>query len=94
MNLQFEWDDRKAQANFRKHGIGFSEALSVFVDPFSITVDDPDHSVNEDRFVDIGISDRGRPLVVVYTERGTRIRLISCRRATSNERQLYEQREK
>lgn len=94
MSLQFEWDDRKAKTNLHKHDISFAEAVSVFFDPFSITIDDPDHSADEERFVDIGMSDRGRPLVVVYTERGARIRLISCRKATSDERKLYEQHEK
>ena len=94
MSLQFEWDDRKAKTNLHKHDISFAEAVSVCFDPFSITIDDPDHSADEERFVDIGMSDRGRPLVVVYTERGARIRLISCRKATSDERKLYEQHEK
>ena len=92
MSLQFDWDDGKAKTNLRKHDISFAEAISVFFDPFSITIDDPDHSADEERFVDIGMSDRGRPLVVVYTERGARIRLISCRKASSDERKFYEQR--
>jgi len=92
VSLQFDWDDGKAKTNLRKHDISFAEAISVFFDPFSITIDDPDHSADEERFVDIGMSDRGRPLVVVYTERGARIRLISCRKASSDERKFYEQR--
>jgi len=92
VSLQFDWDDGKAKTNLRKHDISFAEAVSVFFDPFSITIDDPDHSADEERFVDIGMSDRGRPLVVVYTERGARIRLISCRKASSDERKFYEQR--
>jgi uncharacterized DUF497 family protein len=65
--------------------------MTVFNDPFSITIGDPDHSANERRYVDIGASDRGRVLVVSYTERGRRIRLISCRKATRRERRQYEE---
>jgi uncharacterized DUF497 family protein len=69
----------------------FEEAKSVFGDPFSITVDDPDHSKEEQRFIDIGKSVSGKFLVVVYTERGNRIRIISCRKATPVERRKYEE---
>lgn len=92
MQLEFEWHEEKAKANLRKHGISFEEAKTVFNDPFSITIADPTHSIDEDRFIDIGLSATGRLLVVVYAERGTNIRLISCRRATKTERRTYEQR--
>jgi uncharacterized protein len=91
MQLSFEWDENKARSNLRKHGVSFNEAATVFLDPFSITIDDPNHSIGEDRFVDIGASSNGRILVVVYTERGATIRLISCRKATSLEIKRYEQ---
>jgi hypothetical protein len=89
------WDSRKATANERKHGITFAEAATVLGDPLSLTIPDPDHSIGEARWVDIGQSAQGRLLVVVYTEtdteRGIRIRLISARRADSDERKAYEE---
>lgn len=91
MKLGFEWDDEKAKANFKKHRVGFDEATTVFTDPFSVTIPDPKHSADEQRYVDIGNSDKGRVLVVVYTERGSNIRIISCRKATPSERMLYEE---
>lgn len=91
MKLGFEWDDEKAKANFKKHRVGFDEATTVFADPFSVTITDPGHSAEEQRYVDIGNSDKGRVLVVVYTERGSNIRIISCRRATLSEQTLYEE---
>ena len=81
----------KAEANRKKHQVSFDEAATVFADAFSITIPDPDHSADEQRFVDIGTSDRGRLLVVIYTERGAIIRIISCRGATRSERKLYEE---
>lgn len=89
MKPTFEWDAKKAQANLKKHGIAFDEGVTVFLDPLSITISDPDHSAQEQRYIDIGTSDKGRVLVVVYTERGTNIRIISCRKATTAERQFY-----
>ena len=91
MKLNFEWDEEKAKANLKKHKINFDEATTVFMDPFSITIPDPDHTVDEQRFTDIGSSDKARVLVVVYTERGSNIRIISCRKATPLERALYEE---
>lgn len=90
MDLQFEWDEAKAAGNVRKHGVSFEEAITVFGDPNTITVFDVEHSEAEDRFIDVGLSASGRVLVVVYTERGPRIRIISCRRATPAERRQYE----
>ncbi len=90
-DLDFEWDEDKAVANLKKHKIGFEEAKTVFADPFAITIDDPKHSVDEHRFVDTGISANGKFLVVSYTERDQKIRLISCRKATRTERKIYEE---
>jgi uncharacterized DUF497 family protein len=90
MDPQFEWDEAKAAANVRKHGVSFEEAITVFSDLNTITILDVAHSETEDRFVDIGLSVSGRVLVVVYTERGARIRIISCRKATPAERRQYE----
>lgn len=91
MKLRFAWDEEKAKANLKKHRVSFEEATTVFLDSFSMTIPDPDHSVEEQRFIDIGSSDKGRVLVVVYTERGSSIRIISCRKATPSERTLYEE---
>jgi len=91
MELTFEWDESKASENLRKHRVSFEEAKTVLMDPLSITVPDPDHSHDEDRFVDVGTSAKGRVLVVAYTERGENIRIISCRKATSLERRRYEE---
>lgn len=91
MGATYEWDESKAILNEQKHGISFEEAVTVFADPLSLTVADEAHSDEEDRFVDIGESSSGRLLVVVYTERGETIRIISCRPATGAERRTYEQ---
>jgi len=91
MKFNFEWDEEKAKANLKKHKVSFDEAATVFSDPFSITILDPDHSVGEERYIDIGTSDKGRVLIVVYTERGMNIRIISCRKATLTERRRYEE---
>ena len=92
--LIFEWDDKKASQNIKKHGISFEEATTVFGDPFSITIYDPLHSKEEDRFVILGMSNKNRILVVVHTERNDRIRIISARKATKKERKQYESNEK
>jgi len=89
MKPNFEWDAEKARLNYGKHKISFEEAITVFSDLNSITQFDPDHSGHEQRFIDIGLSDQGRLLVVVYTERGSKLRIISCRKATRNERGIY-----
>jgi uncharacterized DUF497 family protein len=91
MSVHFEWDDDKAVANLRKHGVSFEEGATVFTDPLSFTVSDPLHSQDETRYVDIGRSSEGRLLVVVYTEEESTIRLISCRQATKAERRTYEE---
>jgi len=91
-DLNFDWDEDKAAANVKKHGISFQEAKTVFGDPFSVTIDDPAHSASEYRFVDIGTSASEMILAVAYAERGQKIRLISCRKATKAERKIYEER--
>lgn len=89
--MEFEWDRRKAERNVRKHGVSFDEAVTVFADPFEPMVDDPDHSFGEERYVSVGRSARDRLLVVGYSERGSKIRLIFARRATVPERFDYEE---
>lgn len=90
MGMNFEWDESKSISNFKKHKVCFEEATTVFLDPFSITIMDFDHSELEERYIDLGTSDKGRLLVVVYTERNFNIRIISSRKATKTERIFYE----
>jgi uncharacterized DUF497 family protein len=89
--MEFEWDDDKAAANLKKHKLSFGEAATVFGDPLSVTFPDPDHSLEEDRSITIGTSDRDQVLVVSHTDRGRRIRIISARKATRRERKAYEE---
>ena len=91
MPLIFEWDSEKARANAAKHGVGFSEAATIFADALSVTIRDPEHSVGEQRFITLGMSHRQRLLVVAHTETGDRIRIISARGATRHEQRNYEQ---
>ncbi len=91
MGLTFEWDDEKAERNLQKHGVTFEEASTVFGDPLARTIHDPLHSEEEDRYVNLGQSQRGRLLVVVFTDREERIRIISARVATRRERKKYEE---
>jgi uncharacterized DUF497 family protein len=91
MGLEFEWDEKKAGNNVKKHGVSFEEASTVFGDPLARTIPDPLHSAGEDRFVTLGESLRRRLLVVVFTERGEKIRVISARTATRRERKDYEE---
>ncbi len=88
--LLFEWDPEKALGNEQKHGVTFDEASSVFADTLSLTIHDPLHSEDEERFIIIGISCRNRLLTVVHTERGEKIRIISARKATKKEIFYYE----
>jgi len=94
MKLLFEWDLQKAKINLLKHHISFDEASSSFEDNLSITIFDPLHSEIEDRFILIGVSSFGRLLVVVHTDRGENIRIISARLATLKEKKQYEKNEK
>ncbi len=90
MSLKFTWDKNKAEFNIRKHGITFEEATTVFTDPLSLTIDDPLHSFDEERAVIIGQSFRDRVLVVVHTDMGDTVRIISARPAIKKERNYYE----
>ena len=89
--LTFEWDPRKSRANFRKHGITFAEAESVFYDEGGLLIDDPEHSEDEDRFLLLGLSASLRELIVshCYRQAGGTIRIISARKAKPRERQQY-----
>ena len=88
--MEFEWDIAKAQSNTEKHGVSFAEAMTVFGDPLEVTIPDPDHSEGEARFLSLGCSEHRRLLVVSYTEREGRIRLINAREAVPRERKRYE----
>lgn len=89
--LEFEWDDTKALSNIKKHRLTFEEAVTAFSDNLSLTVPDPLHSHSEHRFVLIGHSNKNKLLVVVHTERGEKVRIISARLATRQERRYYDQ---
>ena len=91
MLQEFEWDEAKASANLRKHKISFEEAKTVFGDLLAKTINDPDHSIDERRFLDLGESATGKLLVVSYTQRKHQIRIISCRKASAVERRMYEE---
>ena len=88
--MEFEWDPEKAAENLKSHGVAFTEAQIVFGDPLEVTIPDPDHSDGEFRFLSLGRSEADRLLVVSYTERGSRVRIISAREATPRERRDYE----
>jgi uncharacterized protein len=88
--VRFEWDPRKATSNARKHGVTFAEASTAFGDPLSVTIRDPDRALDEERFVLVGQSARGRLLVVVHAERDDKVRVISARTAVPAERRAYE----
>jgi len=87
VHMGYEWDPDKAKLNFRKHGIAFADAVSVFSDDSAITIEDIDP--DEVRFATLGMDAFGRVLVVVYTWREENIRLISARKATEKERKQY-----
>lgn len=89
--MTFDWDPIKAKSNFRKHRVSFHEASTALLDPLSKTDLDPDHSLEEQRFIRFGVSLRQRLLVVSYTEDGETVRLISARLATKREREIYEE---
>ena len=90
MRVDFEWEAVKADANARKHRVGFEEALTVFADPLARIFDDPDHSAREQREIIVGHSTQQRLLLVSFTERDGRIRIINARAATKRERHDYE----
>ena len=89
--MTFEWDPRKAAENRARHGVTFEEAATVFRDPLSATGADPDHSVDEDRFITFGMSMAGRLLVVAHSDRDDTIRIISARSVMPSERRIYEE---
>ncbi len=89
--MEFEWNKDKASVNLSKHKVSFDEAMTVFADPFYIDFFDPDHSDDEDRYIIIGQSSQNRLLVVSYTERRDKTRLISAREATRIEKDAYEE---
>ena len=91
MSLRFEWDAAKARLNLSKHSVSFEEASTAFGDRRAITIPDPLHSLAEERFVTIGVSETGKIPVVVATERGDSLRLISARPASKRERKQYEE---
>jgi uncharacterized DUF497 family protein len=89
--MRFEWDEAKAAANLAKHGVSFNEAATVLSDALGWSYPDLDHSLAEDRWLAIGMSERQRILVVAYTADADTIRLISARQATRKERNFYEE---
>ena len=91
MGLVFEWDSKKAAINIEKHSVSFAEATTIFGDKFSITIPDLKHSQKEARFVTIGKTISAQVIVVVHTERGDKIRIISARQASQKERKTYEE---
>jgi len=88
-NRQSEWDANKAARNLDKHRVDFAEAATVFDDPMFITVVDDKHSADEERYITLGLSAQGQLLLVAHTERASRIRIISARRATRKEELFY-----
>ena len=89
--MRFDWNEKKASSNLAKHVVSFEEAVTVFGDPLSNTYPDPEHSLEEERFIIIGESEQGRIIVVAHTDDGETVRLISAREATSGERTSYEE---
>lgn len=88
--MQFEWHLEKAHKNLSKHGVSFDEAATVFGDPLAVTIDDPDHSQEEQRFLTTGLSKRQRLLIVAHTARESQVRIFSAREVTRSEREQYE----
>ncbi|MBI2891677.1 MAG: BrnT family toxin [Nitrospirae bacterium] len=93
MGYIFDWDANKAESNLRKHGVSFEEASTVFGDSLALLMKDPDHSIEDDRYVLLGMSTHKKLLVVAFAERPPLTRLISARRATGTERRKYEEEE-
>lgn len=89
--MKYEWDENKAVKNLVKHGISFAEAKTIFDDPLYVDFYDLDHSEDEERYLIVGESNRGRLLIVSYTERRELIRIISAREVTKSEREAYEE---
>ena len=89
--MRFEWDNNKAKSNFNKHGISFEEAVTVFADPYLLFTEDSSHSDREEREWAIGETENGSVLVIIFTMREQKIRIISARKATKKERKRYEE---
>jgi uncharacterized DUF497 family protein len=92
--VEFEWDANQATLNLSKHGVSFAEAMTIFGDPLEAMIPDPVHFGSEVRFVSVGLSEAGRVLVVAYTERDRRVRIISAREPTPGERRQYESKDR
>ncbi len=91
MSLRFEWDPEKAAFNLKRHRVSFEEASTVFDDPLFIIFLDKEHSIDEERYITIGLSRTNRLLLIAHTDRNDQIRIISARKATKNERRFYEE---
>jgi uncharacterized protein len=91
MSIRFEWDPEKAVYNLQKHQVSFDEASTIFNDPQYITFLDEEHSLDEERYITIGLSDKNRLLMAAHTERGDTIRIISARKVTKNEEKFYQE---
>lgn len=89
--MKIEWYPRKAKSNLEKHGVSFEEAATALSDPMAATGADPDHSMTEQRYVTFGVSENGRLVVVSHTEKGETIRIISARKTSKGEREVYEE---
>jgi len=88
--VEFEWDNKKAENNLKKHGVSFREAASVFGDPLAITFDDPDHSIGENRMLTFGITRTEKLVIVSHTQRNGSMRIISARLMEKHEKHIYE----
>lgn len=91
MRIEFEWDSDKANKNIKKHRVSFNEAATIFGNPLSMTFYDPDHSIDENRYITIGLSYLGKLLIVSHTDREEHIRIISARKTTRRESKFYEE---
>jgi len=89
--MKIEWDTAKAKSNLKKHGVSFEEAATALSDPMAATGADPDHSTTEQRNITFGVTEKGRLVVVSHTEKGETIRIISARKASKGEREIYEE---
>ncbi len=89
--MEFEWDENKAESNFLKHDITFEEAVTVFADPYLLFTEDSKHSQQEEREWAIGEAENGSLIVIIFTMRDDKIRIISARKATKTERKRYEE---
>jgi len=89
VGIQFEWDAQEANENLKKHRVSFDEAKTVFHDLMLISVIDEEHSVDEERYITVGMSGRGRLVLVAHTDREGHVRIISARKATRKEERFY-----